>query len=109
LDQQVKPEPDIAMVRELSLFAQNTEWIYRTKHLPLVRNYSKKIAKGVYDDDLALEEILGSYVPFLTSAYKSQFGKDSIPGLDKRIEQALANELLDLVIHDIMEKKGIIS
>ena len=92
---------DQHLVRELDLWAQNTSEIYFQKHIPFVKNYKKKIDKGIYNEELALKGILNNYVPVVIKSYQDAFGKDSLERPTKANKIALAKELLQNVVDDI--------
>jgi hypothetical protein len=93
-------EIDVEAVRELELFATNTQSIYNSKHMPFVRNYKRKIAKGIFNEDLALKGIVNNYVPVVISEYRNEFGLSPV---NNETKIALAKELLALVLQDCNE------
>ena len=46
-------EVDDDAARELELYAENDEALYRQSYVPIAKNLSKKFKKGVYDSELA--------------------------------------------------------
>ena len=49
----VTEEADDDAARELELYAENDESLYRQSYVPIAKNLSKKFKKGVYDSELA--------------------------------------------------------
>lgn len=49
----VTEEADDDAARELELYAENDEALYRQSYVPIAKNLSKKFKKGVYDSELA--------------------------------------------------------
>lgn len=49
----VTEEADDDAARELELYAENDEPLYRQSYVPIAKNLSKKFKKGVYDSELA--------------------------------------------------------
>lgn len=88
-------------VRELSLWSQNDESVYRQKHVPFVKNYAKKIKKKIYDRQKAEGGIERNYVPVVVKSYSTQFGKFPI---NKATKKALAKEITDLVEQDARDE-----
>ena len=50
-----KEQADEDAVRELVLYAENDSRIYRNKTLPVIANLKRKVAKGVFDKELAVK------------------------------------------------------
>lgn len=48
-------QADTVYAREISLYAVNTESLYRQRALPIIANLRRKIARGTYDATLALK------------------------------------------------------
>ena len=91
---------DVEAVKELELYAENTSSIYNQKHMPFVRNYARKIAKGVFNEELALKGIVNNYVPVVVSEYRREFGLGEV---SKATKEALGKELLASVLQDVKE------
>jgi hypothetical protein len=94
---------DNDMVRELTLYAQNDSTIYESVHMPYVRNFQGKIRKGVFNKDLAIKDIRSYYVNLVVSRYNEDLGPISQP--DEDTKDALAKEILDLILQDINDLK----
>ena len=94
---------DDDLVNELSLYARNTSEIYFQKHVPFVKNYRKKMDKGIYNQELAVKGILNNYVPVIVQSYNKEIGQVKPTKVDK---MALAQEILAFILSDINEGVG---
>lgn len=59
--------------RELSLYADNHAGLHRSSHQPIVKNLSRKHAKGSYDHSKA-EKLWGYHAKRASDAYHKEFG-----------------------------------
>ena len=103
--QQVRKEQqslqeDSATMRELELYITNNADIYRQRITSIIKNYKRKIAKGVFDEKLAVKGFVHAVTDGI-KAYNKEFGSSiRLSGSDK---QELANKLLDNYIEEIRE------
>lgn len=77
---------DRAWVRELEVFADNTEAVYN-RRVPFQKNAMKRIVKGTYDPTKAIK-LWWYYADEVRHAYKTEFG----PLAPKAETMALAEE-----------------
>ena len=59
--------------RELVLYADNDEHLYRTSHQPIVKNLQRKKAKGIYDHEKATK-LWGYHADRAAQKYHKEFG-----------------------------------
>ena len=59
--------------RELALYAENTEQLYRSSWEPIVKNLDKKRAKGIYKSEMALI-LMKHHADRAAIAYNQEFG-----------------------------------
>jgi len=59
--------------RELVLYADNDEHLYRTSHQPIVKNLQRKHAKGIYDHEKATK-LWGYHADRAAQKYHKEFG-----------------------------------
>ena len=64
--------------RELVLHGDNTEHLYRSSHEPIIKNLSKKIAKGKYDEEKA-RKLWGYHADRAAQSYHKEYGTSSHP------------------------------
>ena len=88
---------DTEATRELDLFIQNDEDLYRRRFMPIILNLKRKMARGVYDHKLAVK--LWMYlVDDAAKKYVEEFGsqqddvKDMFP---KEVRLQVAQDLAD--------------
>lgn len=59
--------------RELVLYADNDEHLYRTSHQPIIKNLQRKKAKGIYDHEKATK-LWGYHADRAAQKYHKEFG-----------------------------------
>jgi len=64
--------------RELVLHGDNSEHMYRSSHEPIMKNLSKKMAKGKYDEGKA-RKLWGYHADRAAQSYHKEFGEASHP------------------------------
>ena len=88
---------DTEATRELDLFIQNDEELYRRRFMPIILNLKKKIAKGIYDHKLAVKMWM-YLVDDAAKKYVEEYGsqtddvKDMFP---KEVRLQVAQDLAD--------------
>jgi hypothetical protein len=88
---------DTEATRELDLFIQNDEDLYRRRFMPIILNLKKKIAKGIYDHKLAVKMWM-YLVDDAAKKYVEEYGsqtddvKDMFP---KEVRLQVAQDLAD--------------
>ena len=102
-----KEQADEDAVRELVLYAENDSRIYRNKTLPVIANLKRKVAKGVFDKELAVKAF--QYVADdAAKQYKKEFPAEDDGTYDYNFNPAtreeVARQLLDLYMEQIEEK-----
>ena len=60
-------------IREIELFANNTQEFFFKGVIPLLENYAKKKAKGTFDKKKALKGY-ENLIPYATRLYQKEFG-----------------------------------
>ena len=95
---------DAATIRELELFIINDADIYRQRITPIIKNYKRKIAKGVFDEKLAIKGFVYAVNDGI-KAYNKEFGsKIRLSSGDKT---KLAGMLLDRYTEEIEDMNNI--
>lgn len=102
-----KEQADEDAVRELVLYAENDSRIYRNRTLPVIANLKRKVAKGVFDKELAVKAF--QYVADdAAKQYKKEFPAEDDGTYDYNFNPAtreeVARQLLDRYIEQIEEK-----
>lgn len=82
-------------VDELFLYAMNDANSYQSTHEPYVKNYTRRMGKGVYNKELGLKGIVNNYVPVVIDNYRKEHGLGEI---NKPTKIALGRELLEEVM-----------
>lgn len=92
-----KSEVDQVAARELLLFINNDYGLYRSHHVPIIKNLLRKMRKGVFDAEKAVKLFM-----YLTEAGAKKYGRASgwsgsgIPAFfTKATREAAARELRD--------------
>ena len=85
--------PDIITADELTLYANNDEYLYK-KQMAWIKNYATKMVKGIYNEELALMGIINNYVPIVINAYKKEFGLGTV---DFKTKYWIGQNLLDFI------------
>lgn len=102
-----KEQADEDAVRELVLYAENDSRIYHNKTLPVIANLKRKVAKGVFDKELAVKAF--QYVADdAAKQYKKEFPAEEDGTYDYNFNPATreeaARQLLDRYMEQIEEK-----
>ena len=75
-------EPDYdkmsAGAKELALHADNNEHLYRSSHIPIVKNLQKKMKKGVYAQDQA-RKLWAYHADRAAQSYAKEHGDKDTP------------------------------
>ena len=75
-------EPDYdkmsADAKELALHADNDPHLYRSSHIPIVKNLQKKMAKGEYEQEKA-RKLWGYHADRAAQSYHKEYGTPSHP------------------------------
>lgn len=78
----VYDEPDYdkmsAEAKELALHADNTEHLYKSSHIPIVKNLQKKMKKGEYNQEKA-RKLWGYHADRAAQDYAKQHGSKDTP------------------------------
>jgi hypothetical protein len=80
-------------IDELKLFFDNDEQLYRSRYVPFLKNYTRKMKKGNYDKDLAIKGIKNNLVNDIIKSY------DGIELRDINMESR--KELAKQIVEDI--------
>lgn len=86
-------EADMVMINELFLFITNDAQLYRQRITPLIKNYQRKMKKGIFDQDMAVKGFLYAVNDGIKK-YNKEFGSGSMK-LSKQEKEAVATKLLD--------------
>ena len=86
-------EADKVMINELFLFITNDAQLYRQRITPLIKNYQKKMKKGIFDQEMAVKGFLYAVNDGIKK-YNKEFGAGSMK-LSKQEKDAVATKLLD--------------
>ena len=86
-------EADMVMVNELFLFITNDAQLYRQRITPLIKNYQRKMKKGIFDQEMAVKGFLYAVNDGIKK-YNKEFGAGSMK-LSKQEKDAVATKLLD--------------
>ena len=86
-------EADKVMINELFLFITNDAQLYRQRITPLIKNYQRKMKKGIFDQDMAVKGFLYAVNDGIKK-YNKEFGAGSMK-LSKQEKEAVATKLLD--------------
>jgi len=86
-------EADKVMINELFLFITNDAQLYKQRITPLIKNYQKKMKKGIFDQDMAVKGFLYAVNDGIKK-YNKEFGAGSMK-LSKQEKEAVATKLLD--------------
>jgi hypothetical protein len=98
-----KTSVDRATIREMQLWLDNTEHLYRTKEA-WITNYAKKIRNGSFNRSLALKGIANNLVPMIARDYNKEFGRGSIPALTLVDKRKVAVGIVKDIIEEAREK-----
>jgi hypothetical protein len=75
-------EPDYdkmsAGAKELALHADNDQHLYRSSHIPIVKNLQKKMKKGEYEQDKA-RKLWGYHADRAAQSYHKEHGTPDTP------------------------------
>lgn len=86
-------EADKVMINELFLFITNDAQLYRQRITPLIKNYQRKMKKGIFDQEMAVKGFLYAVNDGIKK-YNKEFGSGSMK-LSKQEKEAVATKLLD--------------
>ena len=86
-------EADKVMINELFLFITNDAQLYKQRITPLIKNYQRKMKKGIFDQDMAVKGFLYAVNDGIKK-YNKEFGSGSMK-LSKQEKEAVATKLLD--------------
>jgi len=64
--------------KELALHADNTEHLYKSSHIPIVKNLQKKMKKGQYEQDKA-RKLWGYHADRAAQSYAKEHGSTNQP------------------------------
>jgi hypothetical protein len=67
-----------AEAKELALHADNSEHLYRSSHIPIVKNLQKKMAKGLYNQEQA-RKLWQYHADRAAHSYHKEHGTPSHP------------------------------
>lgn len=98
-----KTDVDRHTIRELHLWLDNTEKLYRTKEA-WITNYAKKMRNGSFNRSLALKGIANNLVPMIARDYNKEFGRGSIPALTLVDKRKVAVGIVKDIIEEAREK-----
>lgn len=93
---QARNEVDEATARELVLYAENDQELYKQLK-PWHDNYKKKIQKGTFNNALAIKGLANNYVPRIIAKYRQDFG---LAQVNQATKEAIAREILPTVLDD---------
>lgn len=102
-----KSDVDTVLIDDIELTVANDEQFYRQTHIPFVKNYRKKIKRGVFNTELGIKGMVNNAVPRAVKRYNeiTQPEKSDSPQykLNKDEKSLLGKQLLDRVLNDIDE------
>jgi hypothetical protein len=84
---------------EIRLFAVNDEPFYRQRYFPIVKNFAKKIQKGIFNKNKAKPFIKKSVLPDIKKRYDEQLKVES----DITDRDQASDVLLNTIISDAEE------
>ncbi len=84
-------------IREVQLYSSSDEQLYRGRELAWVKNFKRKIKRGVFKEDLAVKGLANNFIPAIVKKYKQEFGQDSIR-LTKSEKDQAAKEILPRIL-----------
>ena len=93
---------DSVLARDLALSVSNDGNMYRRMIQPNITNLAKKMAKGQYQEDLAVKAMMN-----IVTAYLPQYKKDAgspMMRVNKETKQEAAKELLEQFEDEIQEQ-----
>jgi len=67
-----------AEAKELALHADNDPHLYRSSHIPIVKNLQKKMAKGIYEQEAA-RKLWGYHADRAAHSYHKEHGTPDHP------------------------------
>ena len=97
---------DNILVDDIELTVANDEQFYRSTHIPFVKNYRRKIAKGVFSTELGIKGLRNNAVPRAVKKYNEITQADTPYKLNKDEKELLAKQLLDRVLNSIDDGEG---
>lgn len=83
---------DEPLARELELFYENDEPIYRQSVLAWYRNFRRKQKRGVYNHVLAVKGIAENFVPMIATQYRRQVVP--LPPIDRETKYFIAERFV---------------
>jgi hypothetical protein len=102
----IREAVDKHLVREVVLFAQNDGGFYRSKMSPIIKNLTRKIKSGKFDEKLALKD---SFVDSVAKTAIELYGKQlgDLGRVDKQTRLEIGRELVKDAIVTAKEDLGI--
>ena len=99
-------EIDEGWVTELKLFFDNDGQMYRSRYIPFLKNYARKMKRGIYDKELAVKGIKNNLVNDIIKEYGSNFGGITLRDINMETRKKLAEEIVESIEIEI-EDEGI--
>lgn len=79
---------DQHLARELELFYENDQELYRGRYIPFVKNYIRRMKKGTYNRALAVKGIRDTFIPAVIHKYNKEVAK--LPPVNRETKQVIA-------------------
>ena len=95
-----KSDIDYSTVTELELWFENTFSLYRTYYF-WIKNYARKMKRGVYTKKLAIKGIAFNFVPQIMKHYKDANGLGTV---NKCTKLFLGLEIVESIENDIKDQ-----
>jgi hypothetical protein len=64
--------------KELTLHADNDPHLYKSSHIPIVKNLQKKMSKGIYEQEAA-RKLWGYHADRAAHSYHKEYGSPNVP------------------------------
>jgi hypothetical protein len=94
-------EVDYVTVKELRLWAENDIKLYNSTYIPWVKNFRRKMKRGIYNREAALYAMRQYFVPAVIKAY---FSENLVSWkINNATKNALAKSLLEYVEEGVKE------
>ena len=98
-------ETDRDMARELALFADNNEDLYRQKIQSFISNYARKMKRGEFNKQRAIEGLANNLFPEAKKKYIQETGID-LGRVDKGTKMLFGKIMLENIMVDYLEEEA---
>lgn len=93
-------------IGEVRLWAMNTQSLYNNLMVDWLKNFQRKMKRGVFNIDLAVRGIADNFVPRVITDYNKNFPNSKLPKISLSGKYQLGRDFVNDIMEAIEYKEG---